>query len=267
VQEMRRENQRPALKVLNKADIADPDHTDAWLAHFNSQTDVKAIALSASKPHEAKRIVAACVAMAPGRNTALKPLRMMIMGIPNVGKSTLMNALLKRHFANVGDEPAITRTQMKHHLGPEQILVDTPGMMWPHVDQVAAVKLAAVHSIGRNAYDEVDVAVQLGHVLVQRYPSLLAARFGALPTPCDGDVLLQHVGVARHIKVDVQAKAAAILLNDFRGGVLGRMTLESVAECTAPVVVSVPAAWSPFDVDKPKRPAPKTRLSSRPHRS
>jgi ribosome biogenesis GTPase A len=250
VQEMRRENQRPALKVLNKADLADEAHTQAWLAYFNNQKNMKAIALSAAdKPAEVKRIIAACVAMVPGRNTRLKPLRMMIMGIPNVGKSTIMNALLKRHLANVGDEPAITKTQMKHDLSPGQILVDTPGMMWPHVDQAVAIKLAATHSIGRNAYDEVEIAIELGHRLVQRYPSLLAARFGELPAVCDGHVLLQHIATARHIKVDLNAKAAAILLNEFRNGVLGRITLEAVADSTSDVVVAdpTPPAWSPLD--------------------
>jgi ribosome biogenesis GTPase A len=255
VQEMRRENQRPALKVLNKSDVADEGQTRQWLAHFNAQPNMRAIALSAKAPTETRRILTECVAMVPGRNTRLKPLRMMIMGIPNVGKSTIMNALLKRHIANVGDEPAITKTQMKHDLSPGQILVDTPGMMWPHVDQAVAIKLAATHSIGRNAYDEVEIATELALVLVRRYPELLAARFGPLPAVCDGHVLLSHIAVVRHIKVDATAKAAAILLNEFRGGVLGRMTLESVDDATAIAVVdNTPPAWSPLAAAKPRQP-------------
>ena len=106
---------------------------------------------------------------------------MMILGIPNVGKSTLMNALLKRHVAHVGDEPAITKVQMFHKLGPGMSLVDTPGMLWPGMDQDTAFKLAATHSIGRAAYDDEDVAMTLGRYLLRRYPELLARRFGALP--------------------------------------------------------------------------------------
>ncbi len=101
-----------------------------------------------------------------------------------------MNALLKRHVAHVGDEPAITKVQMFHELGPGMTIVDTPGMSWPGMEQDTAFKLAATHSIGRAAYDDEDVALSLGRTLLRRYPQLLAARFGALPRPCDEHRLL-----------------------------------------------------------------------------
>ncbi|MDP2339961.1 MAG: ribosome biogenesis GTPase YlqF [Deltaproteobacteria bacterium] len=230
VETLRRENSRPALKLLNKVDVADARETERWLAHYNAQPQTRAIALSSRKAADVRRIPKECALLAPGRGTGIKPLRMMILGIPNVGKSTLMNALLNRHVAKVGDEPAITKNQMKHALGPHQWIVDTPGMLWPGLDQAVALKLAATNSIGRNAYDEVTVAVDFGERALRSYPGLLAARFGPLPTPCSGEALLAHIAAARHIAVDAVPKAAAVLLNDFRSGALGRMTLETVDE-------------------------------------
>lgn len=227
---LRKENQRPALKILNKVDVADPKETEKWLAHYNAQPKTKAIALSAKKAGEVRRIPKECAALAPNRGTKIKPLRMMILGIPNVGKSTLMNTLLNRHVANVGDEPAITKVQMKHQLGPTQWLVDTPGMTWPGLDQDVAFKLAATHSIGRNAYDDVAVAVDLGARLLRLYPGLLAARYGALPAGCTGDTLLTHIAEARKLLRDPVPTAAGALLNDFRDGDLGRITLDRVDE-------------------------------------
>jgi len=101
--------QRAHLKILNKSDLADPKVTDQWIQYFNKLPKTKAIAVSCKKANEPKKILTLCMTLAPHRGTPLKPLRMMIMGIPNVGKSTLMNAILNKRIAKVGDEPAITR--------------------------------------------------------------------------------------------------------------------------------------------------------------
>jgi ribosome biogenesis GTPase A len=229
---LRRQGRRPALKLLNKADAADPLQTQRWLDHYNAQPGVKAMALCAKNPSEARGVPKACQALLPDRGTPARPLRMMILGVPNVGKSTLMNALLKRHVAHVGDEPAITKMQMFHKLGPGMSLVDTPGMLWPSLAPSAALKLAAAHSIGRAAYDDEEVAVDLGRYLISEYPRLLAERFGELPDGCDGHELLALIATRRFLLkkgggVDL-AKASTALLNDFRSGALGRITLEQV---------------------------------------
>jgi ribosome biogenesis GTPase A len=234
---LRRENRRPALKILNKADLADPERTRRWLLHYHARPGVEALALSARSRSEASRILAACRALAPGRTTPGQPLRMMILGIPNVGKSTLMNSILNRRVAKVGDEPAITKMHMRHEIGPGMWLVDTPGMLWPGVAQEAALKLAAVHSIGRNAYEDETVAVALAQYLLEDYPDQIAARFGALPAGADGDALIAAIAqrrslVARGGAPDL-SKAASILLNEFRAGVLGRITLETVEQVAA----------------------------------
>jgi ribosome biogenesis GTPase A len=143
-----------------------------------------------------------------------------------------MNALLERHVAHVGDEPGITKNQMLHKLGPGMSLVDTPGMLWPGVAQPAALKLAAAHSIGRAAYEDEDVAMDLARILLERYEPLLATRFGELPDGCEAHGLLQLIASRRSLlkkagEADL-AKAALALLNDFRNGALGRITLETV---------------------------------------
>jgi ribosome biogenesis GTPase A len=227
VETLRKHNRRPALKLLNKSDLADPKCTPAWLAHYNAQPETRAIALSAKRPSDVSRILKEAAAIVRG-----KSLRMMILGVPNVGKSTLMNALLKRRIAPVGDEPAITKMHMGHSLGPGMWLIDTPGLLWPGIAHESAMKLAAAHSIGRNAYDAQEVAEFLGQYLIDHYPGLLAARFGALPAGCQGHSLVAKIADDRRFLLkggvlDLN-KAAETLLDEFRSGTLGRMTLETV---------------------------------------
>lgn len=236
-EDLRRAVQRPAVKVLNKADLAEPDETERWLRRYNAQPDVRALAVCAKQPGDLRRLLRACKELRPDRGTVVKPLRMMILGIPNVGKSTLMNALLERHVAHVGDEPAITKTQMFHELAPGLTLVDTPGMLWPEMAEDTAFKLAATHSIGRAAYDDQDVALTLGRTLVARHLALLGRRFGVLPAGCDAHGLLDAIAAGRHLVAKQGgpdlARAAGALLNDFRSGALGRITLETVDDLPA----------------------------------
>jgi ribosome biogenesis GTPase A len=230
VEQLRKECQRPALKVLNKIDAADPKLTQLWLDHYNAQPTTKAVGVSAKKKTDLSKIVKAAMSLSPGRGTRLKPLRLMILGIPNVGKSTLMNALLNRHVANVGDEPAITRIQTQHTIQPGVTIVDTPGMLWPGLEQPVAMRLAASHSIGRNAYDEHTIAVFLGELLLLRYRPLLEARFVGLPADADAHGLLQHIVVKRAIVSKSVEQAGQVLLNEFRSGKLGRITMETPEE-------------------------------------
>lgn len=230
--ELRRFRNRPCLKLLNKADLADPAATQAWMDFYNRQPGVKAVAISAKNPSDAARVPALCRQLAPHRDDGTKPLRMMIMGIPNVGKSTLMNALLKRKVAKVGDEPAVTKHQQTLDLGPGMTLTDTPGMMWPKIDYDSdGYMLAASHAIGRNAVIDQEVATFLGGILLERYPALLAARYRIDPAHFDGPALLEAVGRRRGCLVkggglDLE-KAALILLQDYRDGALGRISLET----------------------------------------
>ena len=124
---MREARQRPALKILNKVDLADPKITEQWLAFFNAQEGVRAIGLSCKKPGESNKVLPEAQALAPHRDGPLKRLRVMMMGVPNVGKSTLVNALCQKRIANVGDEPAITKLIKRYDLADGTWLFDTPG--------------------------------------------------------------------------------------------------------------------------------------------
>jgi len=145
-----------------------------------------------------------------------------------------MNPLLQGRLAEAGDEPAITKVHMKHQLGPHMSLVDTPGMLWPGVTPDVGLKLAATHSISRNAYDDASVAVELGQYLLQDYLDQLTARYGAIPAGADGHGLLAAIAARRAFLGKGGApdldKAASILLKEFRDGVLGAIPLETPAQ-------------------------------------
>lgn len=234
IRQLRDFRQRPCLKVLNKSDLADPKVTAAWLEFYNSQPGVKAVALSCKNPAEPGRIPGLCRTLAPHRNDLTKPLRMMIMGIPNVGKSTLMNALLKKKVAKVGDEPAVTKSQQTLDLGPGMVLTDTPGLMWPKIEHDSdGYMLAASHAIGTNAVIEEEVAAFLGDLLLARYGDLLTARYKCTMAGLDGAALVETIAERRGCRVkggglDLE-KAALILLTDYRSGAIGRISLETPA--------------------------------------
>ncbi len=234
IRELREHRQRPCLKILNKADLADPTVTQEWLDHYNRQEGVKAVALSCKNASDAARVPKLCQPLAPHRNSTHKPLRMMIMGIPNAGKSTLMNMLLKRRVANVGDEPAITKSQQCHQLNERMTLTDSPGLMWPKIENPDdGLKLAAIHAIGRNATIEEEVAEYLATTLLVRYPGLLAARYGFAEEGLDGVGVIEAIAKKRGCLLKGKGgepdleKAAMIFLTEFRSGKLGRISLET----------------------------------------
>jgi len=232
IHELRQHRQRPCLKILNKADLADPAVTAAWLDFFNRQPGVKAVALSCKKAGDVARVPGLCRSLAPHRNDNLKPLRMMIMGIPNVGKSTLMNALLKRKLSAVGDEPAVTKAQVRGDIDLRHSLVDTPGLMWPRIQYDSdGFMLAASHAIGRNAVIDEEVATFLANLLLARYPSHLSERYGFALDGMDGVAVVEAVAKRRAMRLkggglDLE-KAALVFLQDYRDGKLGRVSLET----------------------------------------
>jgi ribosome biogenesis GTPase A len=232
VENLRNFRQRPCLKILNKSDLADPHATKAWLDYYNSQKGVRAVALSCKKPSDVAKVPTFALEQAPHRGVPTKPLRIMIMGIPNVGKSTLMNALLKKRVANVGDEPAVTKVQQRLYLGKNIILTDTPGMLWPKIAHPTdGLMLAASHAVGVNALIEEEVATFLAEIVLQRYPQYLNERYGMVTDGIDAVSVIEGVAKKRGYRLkggdwDYE-KAAHTLLLDYRSGALGRVSLES----------------------------------------
>ncbi len=234
IHELRRHRQRSCLKVLNKADLADPVVTKAWLDFFNAQENVRAVALSCKKSSDVARVPGLCQVLAPHRDDNLKPLRMMIMGIPNVGKSTLLNALLKRRVAAVGDEPAVTKSQQRIDLNARQTIVDTPGMLWPKIEHDSdGLMLAASHAVGRNAVIDEDVAIFLAGILLERYPAAIPTRYRIDTASLDAVGVVEAIArkrgcfiKGRGAELDLE-RAAMIFLTDYRDGLLGRISLET----------------------------------------
>jgi ribosome biogenesis GTPase A len=235
--------QKPCLKVLSKSDLADPDVTQAWLRYFETVRSepskdrpggrVLALAIRSDRQGEARsRIAELCKRLALHPSGPGKTVRAMVVGIPNVGKSTLINTLMERKVAKVGDEPAVTKSRQKVTLKNGMTLSDNPGILWPKIeDESAALRLALGGAIPDTALDYESVALFGAQFLLDRYPELLRTRYKIVDLPAKADVLLVEIGRRRGGLrsggvVDIH-KAADVLMHDFRSGVLGRISLES----------------------------------------
>ena len=226
---------KPKLKILNKQDLADPERTAVWLDYFNSREQTNAIALDSSEKSAAPKITAACRALVPNRKGIDKPLRVLICGIPNVGKSTLINGMIGKKSAKTGNEPGITKAEQRLFLADDFWLYDTPGMLWPKIIvEESGYNLAASGAVGRNALDEEEVALELLDYLRRHYLPLLQVRYAADKDPSshwDDTSWLEWIARKRGAllgggRVNYQ-KAAENVLTDFREGAIGRITLET----------------------------------------
>jgi len=263
---------KPVLKILSRADLADPEATKRWTEHFDAQPDSRALAVTTTQARELKRIPALCHELA-GQVRADRDVRVMVMGIPNVGKSTLINGLAGRKIAKTGNEPAVTKRQQKIRIDGRVSLIDTPGVLWPKIeDQASAYRLAASGAIRDTAIEYVDVAIVCAAELAKRYPDALRGRYKLddLPVytpPTDADA----VDADGPKLIDLQARAgfdghaimseiarkrgglkaggvinlhrgAEVLLHELRDGKLGRLTLELPEDIPAPAADDAPAA-------------------------
>ena len=227
---------KPTLKVLNKQDLADPGRTALWLDHYNAIDGVRALPLDASMTTPARALVAACHSLAPNRGGMAKPMRVLICGIPNVGKSTLINTLKGKRAAKTGDEAGVTKLEQRITIADDFYLYDTPGLLWPRIIVAkSGYNLAASGAIGRNAFNEEEVALELLDYLRQNYPKALEERYKIENAAALSDEeILEAIGRKRGAllsggRINLQ-KAAEIAIYDFRQSSLGRLTLESPEE-------------------------------------
>lgn len=222
----------PVLRLLNKKDLADPKRVDEWLVHWQEQESITAKPFSTLEKQDVQSIKKWVATLVPHRGTAEKPIRAMIAGIPNVGKSSLMNALLGRRVAKVGDEPAVTKGQQKLKVTPEFVLLDTPGILWPKIENPkASYRLAVTGAVRDTAIDYQDVALVGLDFFIADYPDLLTTRYKIKNELGTNDETLKLIGSKRGAlraggKIDMH-KAAEVFLNDVRSGTIGQFVMET----------------------------------------
>jgi ribosome biogenesis GTPase A len=223
------------LRLLTKADLADPLVTAEW-KEYHAKQGIQTLLVDKDDPKVLHQLLNFLRRSLPPRQSRAN--RVMIVGIPNVGKSTLINLLAQRKLAKVGNEPAVTKARQEIRLNEDLVLLDTPGILWPKLeDQQAAYRLAASGAIRNTAIDLADVGLFTAGFLAQRYPEVLRDRYGVTELDVDAVHILEDIGRRRGCLVrggvDL-TKAGETLIHDLRSGKLGRISLETPADIPPP---------------------------------
>ena len=224
------------ILILTKADLADEQVTEAWIRYYQSH-DLAAAAMDARKSGNMRQIRALVakaaeekIARDRRRGILNRPVRAMIVGIPNVGKSTFINSYAGRASAKTGNRPGVTRGEQWIRPDRTLELLDTPGILWPKFeDQTVGLHLSLTGTIRDEILDHTQMALSLVSFLKEAYPATLQQRYGVGGDTCE-TALLEEIAVARKLltaggAADA-ARAATMLIEDFRSGRLGRISLE-----------------------------------------
>ena len=223
---------KPCIKVLSKTDLADPIITAAWQEYLEREQGVKTFAITTEQPGKMKSLIELCRKMLPEKDASVKTINTMIVGIPNVGKSTLINILAGRTIAKTGNEPAVTKNQQRINLGSGIMLLDTPGILWPKVENPkSSYRLAVTGAIKDTAMEYDDVGFFAADYLIKAYPELLKNRFELDTIPATELEFLELAAARRGAltgggRVNLH-KICEVLINEYRSGVLGAITLET----------------------------------------
>jgi ribosome biogenesis GTPase A len=169
---------KPCIKILSKSDLADPELTAQWQAYFERTASVKTLLSTLDQPDKAQKLIQLCHKLTPDKPKSGSNILAMITGIPNVGKSTLINAVAGRKVAKTGNEPAITKGLQKIKLNEGIVFLDTPGILWPKIhNENSGYRLAATGAIKDTAIEVEDIALYLSGYLIQHYPQMLLDRY------------------------------------------------------------------------------------------
>ena len=222
---------KPAIKVLTKSDLADPEITRAWVQYFEREPNVRAFAATTERPQETRKRIAELSRNLAAHRGPDKAVRALIAGVPNVGKSTLLNTLMNKAVAKVSNKPAVTKEQKMVTLASGMQITDSPGLMWPKIeDESRAFRLALVGSIPDTAIDYLTIGIFGGRYLLEKYPKLLLARYKLDKKPPEAQALIEEIGRRRGAlrkggTVDLH-KAAEMFVLELRRGEIGRITFE-----------------------------------------
>ncbi|MCD4678533.1 MAG: ribosome biogenesis GTPase YlqF [Desulfobacula sp.] len=223
-------NDKFRLKVLNKTDLADTEQTKLWLDYFEKKMS-PAIAINGTQKSQAQKALSYCVSKID-RNRARK-VKVIVLGIPNTGKSTILNSLAGKKIAKTGNVPAITRYQQRTSLNNNIDIYDTPGILWPVIEpKKKSYILAASGAISDTAIDYNDIAFFAASLLIKKYPQLLMQRYPFLKTlPNDELTLIEKIGSARGCLkkggiIDYY-KASELLIREIRAGRIGKISFET----------------------------------------
>jgi ribosome biogenesis GTPase A len=227
---------KPVIKILNKADLADPHLTLYWTNYLEQKKGIKSLVFDQNKINDVTRITELCKKLLPRDRNKASSIQAMIMGIPNVGKSTIINALAQRKVAKTGNTPAVTQSQQRISLKGGIMLYDTPGMLWPNVEnEHSGYRLAATGAIKSTAHDDEPVADYIVEYLLKNYPHYLKKRYNIDPLPEHSWQFMEQAAKKRAcIRMGHQLdmhKMAVILLNELREGMIGAITLENPESC------------------------------------
>jgi len=230
VDELRRN--KPCIKVLNKSDLADPVTTKAWVKYFSDQDNTTALPLVAEDRKQVKQLINMAKKVGQDQLDKKRAVRVMIMGIPNVGKSTLINALAGRYVARTGNEPAVTKANQMIDLKNGIILSDTPGILWPKFENPqCGYRLAASGAVKDTAIEYTEISMFALDYLKQAYPAELTARFKLKEMPETAELLLNTIaakrGCLRAGGIADLHKASEIILHELRAGKIGRISMET----------------------------------------
>lgn len=225
---------KPCIKLLNKSDLADPAQTQIWQDYLEQEQGVKTLAISAQQNDCRQRILQLVTQMLTHKTDSVQKIQAMIMGIPNVGKSTLINTLAGRQIAKTGNEPAITKMQQRIKIDDVMVLHDTPGVLWGNLENPGTgYRLAVSGAIKETAFENEDIALYAVAYLLKQYPQALQTRFNLDELPANETEMLEMLagkrGCLKAGGVADLPRISKILLTELRAGKLGPLTLETPA--------------------------------------